>query len=301
MENIVRIDTVEQFNNQFGFTTENPLISVFDLSKAETWTVGYRVNYGLYVLYLKDTKCGDIRYGRQIYDYREGTIVCFAPGQVSGVEIEEGMRPMGPGLAFHPDLIKGTALGRDIGQYTFFSYETTEALHVSGEEKAVIEKCLKEIADGIAAGTDRQETTEKIKSLLDHCLRFYERQFVTRAKADRDVLMRFETLLEEYFQSNRPQTIGLPKVKYFADNIFLSPNYFGDLIKEITGRTAQEYIHDKITDRAKERLSATDDSIMDIATSLGFQTSQHFSRLFKKCAGLTPNEYRKKFRADKTE
>ena len=265
MENLIKIDTVDQYNKMFGLETLHPLVSVVDLSKSETWPTNFRVNYGIYGLFLKDTKCGDIRYGRQYYDYQEGTVVGFAPGQVTGIELKDGTRPLAHGLLFHPDLIRGTALGRDIKRYSFFSYESNEALHLSEEEKGI----------------------------FDYCLRFYDRQFTTRAETNKDVLVRFERLLDEYLQSDLLRQEGLPTVRYFAEKICLSPNYFGDLIKKETGKTAQENIQDRIISLAKEWILGTNKTVSQIAYDLGFQYSQHFSRIFKKTVGCTPNEYRK--------
>ena len=255
MENLIKIDTVDQYNKMFGLETLHPLVSVVDLSKSETWPTNFRVNYGIYGLFLKDTKCGDIRYGRQYYDYQEGTVVGFAPGQVTGIELKDGTRPLAHGLLFHPDLIRGTALGRDIKRYSFFSYESNEALHLSEEEKGIFVDCLRKIQIELEHSIDKHSKrliAMNIELLLDYCLRFYDRQFTTRAETNKDVLVRFERLLDEYLQSDLLRQEGLPTVRYFAEKICLSPNYFGDLIKKETGKTAQENIQDRIISLAKE-------------------------------------------------
>lgn len=296
MDEVIKIDTVDQYNKLFGLETLHPLVSVVDLSKAEKWQSNFRTNYGIYALFLKDTKCGDIRYGRQIYDYREGTIVGFAPGQVTGIEIENGQRPTAHGILFHPDLIKGTSLGRDIKRYSFFSYESTEALHLSEQERGIIMDCLEKIQIELEHSIDKHSKRlicMNIELLLDYCMRFYERQFTTRSEANKDVLTRFEQLLDEYLQSEQLRQEGLPTVKYFADKICLSPNYFGDLIKKETGKTAQEHIQNKVLSLAKEWILGTNKTVSQIAYELGFQYSQHFNRIFKKSVGCTPNEYRK--------
>lgn len=296
MDEVIKIDTVDQYNKLFGLETLHPQVSVVDLSKAEKWQSNFRANYGIYALFLKDTKCGDIRYGRQIYDYREGTIVGFAPGQVTGIEMENGQRPTAHGILFHPDFIKGTSLGRDIKRYSFFSYDSTEALHLSEQEKRIIMDCLEKIQIELEHSIDKHSKRlicMNIELLLDYCMRFYERQFTTRSEANKDVLVRFEQLLDEYLQSEQLRQEGLPTVKYFADKICLSPNYFGDLIKKETGKTAQENIQNKVLDLAKEWILGTDKTVSQIAYDLGFQYSQHFNRIFKKGVGCTPNEYRK--------
>lgn len=295
MENLIKIDTVDQYNKMFGLETLHPLVSVVDLSKSETWPTNFRVNYGIYGLFLKDTKCGDIRYGRQYYDYQEGTVVGFAPGQVTGIELKDGTRPLAHGLLFHPDLIRGTALGRDIKRYSFFSYESNEALHLSEEEKGIFVDCLRKIQIELEHSIDKHSKrliAMNIELLLDYCVRFYERQFITRNEVNRDILVRFENVLDEYFVSDRPQQIGLPSVGYCAGKLHLSPNYFGDLIKKETGRTAQEHIQMKLIDLAKERVFDTGKSISEIAYELGFKYPQHFTRLFKRIVGQTPNQYR---------
>lgn len=296
MDNVIKIDRVDQYCQLFGLKTLHPLVSVVDLSKAEVWPTNFRVNYGIYSLFLKDTKCGDIRYGRKIYDYREGTVVAFAPGQITGTEITEGIKPAAHGLLFHPDLIRGTSLGREIKHYSFFSYESTEALHLSDQEKEIIMDCMGKIQLELEHSTDKHSKrliVKNVELLLDYCMRFYERQFITRVEANKDVLVKFEELLDEHFQNEQLRQQGLPSVKYIADKICLSPNYFGDLVKKETGKTAQEYIQNKIIDVAKEWILGTNKTVSQVAYELGFQYSQHFNRIFKNKVGYTPNEYRR--------
>ena len=293
---VILLDTVDEYNRMFGLETLHPLVSVVDLGEATAFPEHFAVNYGIYALFLKQTKCGDIRYGRQIYDYQEGTVTSFAPGQVAEVELTEGVRPKAKGLLFHPDLIKGTSLGQEIKTYSFFSYNSNEALHLSEDEKGIFTDCLDNIRAEIERPVDRMSKkliTRNIQLLLDYCMRFYARQFNTRSAANSDILSKFENLLDKYFADGISENEGLPTVKYFADKIFLSPNYFGDLIKRETGKTAQEYIQNKIIDLSKEMIAGTDFTISQIADHLGFQYSQHFNRLFKKSVGCTPNEYRK--------
>lgn len=296
MEAVIKIDRVEVYDKLFGLETLHPLVSVVDLSKATVWPTQFTINYGVYALFLKETRCGDIRYGRQMYDYSEGTVVGFAPGQVAVTEMPENTRPLAHGVLFHPDLIKGTSLGQGIKQYSFFSYNSTEALHLSEDERGIFLDCLDKIQMELLRPIDKHSKrliSRNIELLLDYCMRFYERQFITRSEMNRDVLSKFETLLDSYFQSGQAQTEGLPSVKYFADKVCLSPNYFGDLLKKETGKSPQEYIQNKIVDLAKEMIAGTDKTFNQIAYELGFQYSQHFTRLFKKNAGCTPSEYRR--------
>ncbi len=293
---VIKLDKVEQYNDLFGLETLHPLVSVVDLKESTRYPTHFIINYGVYALYLKDIKCGDIRYGKQKYDYQDGTVVSFAPGQVAEVEMLDGMKPMATGLLFHPDLIRGTSLGENIRQYSFFSYSSAEALHLSETEKEIFTDCLHKIKLELLRPIDKHSKrliSRNIELLLDYCMRFYERQFITRREANRDVLTKFEALLDAYFMENMPERNGLPTVRYFADKVCLSPNYFGDLIKKETGKTAQEYIQNKIMDVAKQQIVGTDKTVSQIAYGLGFQYSQHFNRIFKKNVGCTPNEYRK--------
>ena len=296
MDKIIRLDTVDDYNKLFGFETRHPLVSVVDLKDATRVPKRVTVNYGIYAVFLKDTRCGTLRYGRQKYDYQEGTVTSFAPGQVVETEMDENVKPAARGVLFHPDIIKGTSLGQEIRSYSFFSYSSNEALHLSLREREIFSDCLDKISLELDHSIDRLSKrliSRNIQLLLDYCLRFYERQFITRAEANGTVLSRFENLLDEYFENSSAQTEGLPTVRYFADKVCLSPNYFGDLVKKETGKTPQEHIQNKIIDLAKEMIIGTDKTVSEIAYELGFQYSQHFSRIFKKNVGCTPLEYRK--------
>ncbi len=296
MDKILNLDSVDLYNKLYGLETLNPLVSVIDLNKATSSVDLIRFNYGIYALYLKLEKACDIKYGRQTYDYQEGTIVCFAPGQTAETNpTTDKVQVNAHGILFHPDLLRGTSLGKSIKKYTFFSYEVNEALHLSEEEISIVMDCLKIIRMELEHGVDKHSKTllvNHIELLLNYCMRFYERQFITRGKTNRDVLTRFENLLDEYFESALAEQDGLPTVKYFADKLCLSSNYFGDMFKKETGKSPQEYIQEKVIELAKERISGTADTVSQIAYSLGFQYPQHFCRLFKKRVGYTPSEYR---------
>ena len=296
MDKILNLDSVDLYNKLYGLETLHPLVSVIDLNKATSSVDLIRFNYGIYALYLKLEKACDIKYGRQTYDYQEGTIVCFAPGQTAETNpTTDKVQVNAHGILFHPDLLRGTSLGKNIKKYTFFSYEVNEALHLSEEERSIVMDCLKIIRMELEHGVDKHSKTllvNHIELLLNYCMRFYERQFITRGKTNRDVLTRFENLLDEYFESTLAEQDGLPTVKYFADKLCLSSNYFGDMFKKETGKSPQEYIQEKVIELAKERISGTADTVSQIAYSLGFQYPQHFCRLFKKRVGYTPSEYR---------
>ena len=296
MDKILNMDSVDLYNKLYGLETLNPLVSVVDLNKATRVMDYNRWNYGIYALYLKMEKACDIRYGRQHYDYQEGTVVCFAPGQTAEITLTTDRVQMNVlGILFHPDLLRGTSLGRDIKKYTFFSYEASEALHTSAEERDILMDLLKIIQMELEHGVDKHSRTllvNHIELLLNYCMRFYERQFTTRSKVNSDVLTRFESLLDEYFEGEQAEQDGLPTVRYFADKLCLSPNYFGDMLKKETGKTPQEYIQEKVVELAKERMTDSRETVSRIAYSLGFQYPQHLCRLFKKRVGCTPNEFR---------
>lgn len=292
---IMNIESISEYNEILGIETLHPLVSVIDLSLVHPLRHQRHI-FGFYAIFLKEVKCGDLLYGRQKYDYQKGTVVCLAPGQVIGIEDNgEVFQPKGWALCFHPDLIRGTSLGSHIKEYSYFSYENNEALHLSQKEREIFVDCLQKIQHELEHGIDRMSRrliSTNIELLLDYCLRFYERQFITRQNANIDILGRFETLLDNYFISGKAQHDGLPTVKWCAGELCLSPNYFGDLIKKETGRTAQEHIQAKIMDIAKDRIMNPQLSISGIAYELGFQYPQHFTRMFKKSAGMTPVEYR---------
>ena len=252
--------------------------------------------FGFYTAFLKEVKCGDLRYGKNTYDYQEGTLVFIAPGQVVSVDNSgETYQPKGYALIFHPDLIHGTPLGKHIQDYTFFGYQSNEALHVSERERRIMLDCFSKIEYELehAIGKhSRSLIVSNIELFLNYCVRFYDRQFITRDNLHKGILERFENLLNGYFQTDQPQTNGLPSVAWSAGELNLSANYFGDLIKKETGKTAQEYIQSKVIDVAKEKIFDQSKSVSQIAYELGFKYPQHFTRLFKQRVGQSPNEYR---------
>lgn len=292
---MIVIDSVDRYNEIFGLETRHPLVSIIDLAKSTTWPTRAWFRYEVYALYLKNVKCGDIKYGRQYYDYQDGTIVCFAPGQITDLEMLPNIQPNAHGILFHPDLIRGTALGQEIKKYSFFSYEINEALHISEEERQTVMDCLQKITIELEHSIDkhsRRLICANIGLLLDYCMRFYERQFDTRNGVNKDIIVRFEHLLNEYFEGDAPQKQGLPSVKYFADKVFLSANYFSDMVRKQTGKTVSEYIQDKMIGLVKEQLLSTDKTTSQIAYEIGFQYPQHLSRMFKRVVGMTPNKFR---------
>lgn len=294
------VNSIAQYNKDNNHKTLHPLVTVIDFSLANIREWGdankIRFQYGMYSIILKDVKCGDLKYGRHTYDYQAGTLVFFAPGQI--VEIENPKvpyQPMGHGLVFHPDLLVGTHLGRIIAQHKFFHYESHEALHLSDDERQMILDCFAKIHFELKQPIDthsKKLIVSNIELFLGYCQRFYDRQFITREHVNKGILERFETLLNDYFETDQTQSNGIPSVSYFANELHLSANYFGDLIKRETGFTAKDYIQNKIIDIAKNRVFESEKTINEIAFDMGFKYPQHFTRMFKQRVGKTPNQYR---------
>jgi AraC-like DNA-binding protein len=288
-------DTIKKYCETFNNPILHPLIGLVDLSKSNLIKRSkFRIDF--YAIIIKDSKCGDLRYGLKYYDYDEGTIVFFGPGQVAGTEPEgEWHQPYGTALIFHPDLLHGTSLAKQIHDFSFFGYESSEALHVSEKERVLIDVCFSNIKAEIQQNIDRHSKkiiVANLELLLKYCSRFYDRQFITREVANHNILAQFESLLNAYIFGEKLSGEGLPSVAYFADELHLSANYFGDLIKRETGKSAQEFIHLKLMEAAKEKVLDLTKSISEISYELGFKYPQHFTRLFKQKVGVSPNEYR---------
>ncbi len=300
MEKIVNVNSISEFNAANNHKTLHPLVTVIDYSKANPRNWGdvetIKFQYGLYSVILKDVVCGDMKYGRHYYDYQAGTLVFYAPGQFVSMENPKVVyQPMGFGLLFHPDFLIGTHLSKMIGQYKFFDYQTHEALHLSDNERQLILDIFAKIEFELKQPIDKHSKkliASNIELFLDYCQRFYDRQFITRDVAHKGILEKFEELLNNYFESEKPHLIGLPSVAYFADELHLSANYFGDLIKKETGQSAKEYIQNKTIEVAKNKVFENDKTVNEIACELGFKYPQHFTRLFKQKVGFTPNEYK---------
>lgn len=296
MSEIIKLETIPQFNAIKGVETRHPLISVFDYAEAKNKVLpDGRYHYGFYAIFLKEVNCGVLQYGRNTYDYDIGTLVFIGPGQVLGIQSIPNYEPKGKTLLFHPDFIKGTSLAKRMNFYSFFSYSVNEALHLSEREQRIVSDLFNKIDYELDQAIDKHTKTiitNNIETLLNYCLRFYDRQFITRENLNKGVLADFETLLNDYFNSDKPKKTGLPSVSYFAAQLNLSANYFGDLVRKETGKSAQELIHRKMIDLAKEKMFDLTLSVSQIAYELGFQYPQHFSRFFKKETGLSPIEYR---------
>lgn len=293
----IRFDTIQQVNDYYGITTLHPMVTVVHLKREQAeLPSNYKIYYGLYAIWLKETKGCTLSYGRTPYDYDEQTVTSFEPGQTITVNnTNNNVRPRCIGLLFHPDFLCRTNLGRTIQKYDFFSYSSTEALHLSENEVSVFKQVLSMIENEVKHPIDnhtRGLIVSNIELLLNYCLRFYDRQFITREEINHSVVKQFDLLLKDYIK-NKAQIEGLPTVNYFADKCCLSTAYFGQLVKSETGRTAKDFINDRILAVAKEYLNDVQLAVNQIGEMLGFEYSQHFVRFFKQHTGKTPNEYRK--------
>lgn len=295
MGDITRIDTVQQYCDLFEVEALHPLVSVVNCYEVQPIRHSKKL-YNIYAVLLKDTDCGTMNYGRSLYDYEKGSMLFIAPGQVMGSDDDGSLhQPAGWALMFHPELLRGTSLAHIIKEYSYFSYNANEALHLSEQERKVVIECINNVAEELRHPIDKHSRSliiDTMKLLFDRCIRFYDRQFITRENANNDLLARFELLLNNYYHSALPTSKGISTVQYCADQLCLSTNYFSDLVKKETGMSAIKHIQQKIMDIAKERIMNTQKSISQISDEMGFQYPQHFTRWFKKMEGCTPNEYR---------
>jgi AraC family transcriptional regulator, transcriptional activator of pobA len=291
----ITFNSIQAFNDHYGWETRHPLVSVvrFDREhKIEEATY----HYGLYALFLKENKGCKLSYGRTEYDFNEMTVTSFAPGQSIHVEPNpEVIYPKWTALLFHPDLLNRTQLGRNISRYEFFDYTSNEALHLSESEIVIFRDVLSMIQQELLHDIDRHTReliVSNIELLLNYCLRFYDRQFITREEINHTVVRKFATLLDRYIAEKAIHE-GLPSVAYFADKCCYSPKYFGELVKTETGRTAKDFINSRLIRAAKQLLSDEELNITQVSQQLGFEYPQHFVRFFKSHTGKTPSEYKK--------
>jgi AraC family transcriptional activator of pobA len=289
---MIYFDTVSAYCKFNQKDSTHPYIACIDLSTVPP-RKGQKMFYGIYAIFLKQVSCGDLTYGKQVYDYQEGTLVFVGPGQVIDVQDKVSFyQPNGHVLVFHPDLFLGRRSGQSLKNYRFFNYGTSAALHMSEDEKEAVEFLFKQIGQELNSPVEDQ-TTDLIKTqvqlLLQYCERFYERQFNTRKQATQGILERMESLLHDYLNSDKPET---PTVANCAFRLSVSPNYLGDLIKKETGRSALDLIQDFLVQEAKSRLSDPRVTVAQVAYSMGFRYPQHFIRLFKKKVGMTPKDFR---------
>lgn len=300
MDKILHVKTITLAHEIFRLDKpKHPLVSVIyhkDMKlDGDFGNVHYAVD--LYQISLKDGIQGSLGYGRNTYDFQEGTILFTSPGQVLTAEPKEFNREIkGWSLIFHPDLIRKSPLGKTIDHYSFFSYDVHEALHLSDDEKKSLTEIIEKIENEYSQNIDKHSQKliiSNIELLLDYCTRYYDRQFYTRTNFNKDFVSKFEQLLKDYYNSDKPGELGIPSVNFCGTELGMSANYLSDLLKKETGRSAIDHIHFFIIEKAKTILLSSENTVSEIAYDLGFGYPQYFSKLFKKKTGTSPAEYRR--------
>lgn len=299
MKQIIRIKSISEVHNFYGFEKpKHPLVSVLPIDDRMVNFDYGNTNYAFdfYQISLKMGIAGSMVYGRNSYDFQEGTMTFIKPNQIVKVENPETIEGSeGWTLLFHPDLIRRSELGKTIEDYGFFSYDVHEALHLSDDEKKSLTELAHKIEKEYAQNIDKHSQDliiANIEMILKYCKRYYDRQFYTRTNLNKDLISKFESVMSRYYQSDAPSRHGVLSVKYCADTLNMSPNYLGDLIKNETGRSAKDHIHDFIIERAKTIIIGSNETISEIAYDLGFEYPQGFNKLFKAKTGMSPSKYR---------
>ncbi len=299
MNDIIQIESISKMHDVFGLPKpRHPLVSIIRFKDTQILPEFHHVRctFGMYCVTQKNDTEGTMRYGRNAYDFQEGSMVFIKPGQVLTYDghLSKAEDP-GWALLFHPDLIRKSELAKTIDNYSFFSYDLAEALHISDEEKRSLNEILNKTEGEYQQNIDRHSQkliVSNIELLLDYCTRYYDRQFYTRSNLNQDVLVKFDRILKEYFDQDNQLLTGIPTVAFCGEALNLSPKYLSDLLKRETGKNAKTHIDDFLLNRAKNQLLNSTGSISEIAYNLGFEYSQHFSKLFKAKAGMSPSEYR---------
>lgn len=299
MSKINKIESVSDLHKFWGLEKpKHPLVSVYkhqDLIQSNENTKSFS-SANLYQIMYKTCKGGQFTYGRSKYDFKEGAMVFLAPGQTMKLykwKIEDAIG--GWSVVFHPDLIRRSELGKQIDEYNFFSYGVNESLHISDDEKQTLNELIHKIEKEYSQNIDKHSQNlivTNIKLILDYSMRFYDRQFYTRTNMNKDIVVRFENLLKDYYQHDLQDKFGVPTVKYCAEQLIKSPNYLSDLLKKETGRSAKDHIHFYVIEKAKTILLNTESTVSEIAYDLGFEYPQSFGKLFKNKTGTSPAEYR---------
>lgn len=294
MSRILKVSKPSDYSAWVGQTDPHELVSVIDYTALSPVRSSLN-SYGVYGLFLQgDDAALDLVYGAGKYDYQAGTLICVAPGQLGGKEDDgELINLTGWAVLFHPDLLQGTGLEKEIKNFSFFDYRINEALHMTSEERDIMVELMRQLRHELEFPSDHIQNriiVGFINLLLRYAQRFYDRQFMTRKVANSDILSRFEEFLKEYFDSDRQLDCGLPTIQHCAERLNMSPNYLGDVIRKTTGETAGSYIKHYAVQIAKNLLAAGKTS-SEAAYSLGFEYPQHFARMFKKVTGMTPTQY----------
>ncbi len=299
MKEIIKIESISQVHDFFKLAKpQHPLVSVLPITDEMTnYDYGdYFYSFGFYQISLKVGISGSLNYGRNSYDFQEGTMTFIKPNQTVNVaNNQEYSGASGWTLLFHPDLVSKSELGRTISNYSFFNYETNEALHVSDEEKRSLNEVISKIEKEYQQNIDKHSQEliiSNIDLLLKYCKRYYDRQFFTRTNLSKDYITKFETILLDYYNSEKPRELGVLTVGYCAREMNMSANYLGDLLKNETGLGAKEHIQSFMIEKAKAKILTSRKSISEIAYDFGFEYPHSFNKLFKSKTGLTPTEFR---------
>ena len=298
MSNILKVKNVNDYGKYVGCAEQHPLVCVVDYAAVSPVRSSLN-DYSVYGIFFHDEAELELAYGRGKYDYKQGTVICVAPGQIGGKE-DDGreIELTGWALLFHPDLLHGFPLEKNIKDYSFFDYRINEALHMTYEEQEILVSLMRQIQTELSGKHDELQNAiivGYIELVLNFCRRFYNRQFMTRKIENSDILVRFDRLLRDYFEDKLQLTLGMPTVQYCADKLCMSPNYFGDVIKKTTGDTASNHIRRFVIQMAKNGLAAGE-TVSQVSDRLGFEYPQHFSRMFKKQEGIPPSEYCQRLR-----
>lgn len=298
MSNILKVKNVNDYGKYVGCAEQHPLVCVIDYAAVSPVRSSLN-DYSVYGIFFHDEAELELAYGRGKYDYKQGTVICVAPGQIGGKE-DDGreIELTGWALLFHPDLLHGFPLEKNIKDYSFFDYRINEALHMTYEEQEILVSLMRQIQTELSGKHDELQNAiivGYIELVLNFCRRFYNRQFMTRKIENSDILVRFDRLLRDYFEDKLQLTLGMPTVQYCADKLCMSPNYFGDVIKKTTGDTASNHIRRFVIQMAKNGLAAGE-TVSQVSDRLGFEYPQHFSRMFKKQEGIPPSEYCQRLR-----
>ncbi|GAA4340188.1 helix-turn-helix domain-containing protein [Mucilaginibacter gynuensis] len=293
-------NSVAELNQALGLPKPlHPLIALNDYKNitADTTELSKGMITNLYKISYKKHFSGKIKYGQQYYDFDEGGLCFISPNQIVS-NIEPALDYEGFSLMFHPDFIRNYPLGKSIKNYGFFSYTASEALHPSEKEKETIIRIFKSIQEELELPIDQYSQdviVSQIELLLNYSNRYYNRQFITRKAVNHDLLSQLEDLLENYFDSEKSLLSGLPSVQQIADDLNVSPRYLSDMLRVLTGQNAQQHIHNKLIEKAKDILSSTNLTIAEIAYQLGFEHPQSFNKLFKRKTNVSPLEFRQSF------
>jgi AraC family transcriptional activator of pobA len=279
---------------------QHPLVSVINLADITCFSDEdfQSVVYNFYSICIKKGFEGKMKYGQNYYDFDEGIMTFFSPGQVVSAVIVACMKLNGWWLVIHPDFFRNYSLAKNIKDYGYFSYAVNEALHLSEKEEVMATSIVQNIAQEYQSVIDNYSQDviiSQIELLLNYCNRFYNRQFITRKSASSDLLTKLEDLLSDYLNSDKIQVMGLPTVQYISQELNISPNYLSDMLRSLTGQSTQQHIHDKLIEKAKEVLTTTNLSVSEIAYRLGFEYPQSFSKLFKNKTNSSPLEFRHQF------